>query len=224
MKRITIAIDGPAGAGKSTVAKLLASELHFIYIDSGAMYRALAYTLLDNKVDFSNGSSLFSFISSVDIAWKIVANQQLIFVNGVDVTTRLRTPLVDKYVSSVAELPEVRKYLASKQKDYGCDGGVVMDGRDIGTVIFPNAEIKFFLVASVEERARRRYEENLQKGINCDFALLLEQISRRDQKDISRQLAPLKKAPDAIEINTTNLQISEVVSLMLRHIYKRTEQ
>lgn len=222
-KKISIAIDGPAAAGKSTVAKRLAEALSYVYIDTGAMYRALTYCALQRGVDVHNEKQLMNVLHDTYIELKPSPSGQLVFANGENVTEAIRTNDVTNNVSYVAKHPSVREEMVKRQRELGQHGGVVMDGRDIGTHVLPHAEVKIFLLASVEERAKRRHEENVLRGIPSDFEQLKEEIARRDQIDSERAVAPLKKAEDAIEIDTTSLSIDEVVDRIMCIVQERVE-
>lgn len=210
-KRIQIAIDGPAAAGKSTVAKVIAEKLSYVYIDTGAMYRALTYKALQQQVDPENEDALLQLLQQLEIVLKPGESGQQVFIGENDVTNEIRTNEVTNTVSFVAKHPLVRKEMVKRQQAFAEAGGVVMDGRDIGTHVLPDAEVKIFLKASTEERAKRRYNENISKGIPSDLEKLKEEIALRDQIDSERAAAPLKKAADAIELDTTSLTISDVV-------------
>ncbi|MGL4696289.1 (d)CMP kinase [Enterococcus larvae] len=211
MKKISIAIDGPASSGKSTVAKILAEKLSYIYCDTGAMYRALTYLAITAGVDMEDGSALCRLLSQHSITFKQQSEGQLVFVDKEDVTEAIRQGDVTNTVSVVAAHGEVREKLVELQQQIGKQGGIVMDGRDIGTTVLPDAEVKIFLVASVEERAERRYKENLSKGINTDFETLKKEIERRDRIDSTREVSPLVQAEDAVRIDTTGMTILAVV-------------
>lgn len=221
MKRISIAIDGPAAAGKSTVAKKLAEKLSYLYIDTGAMYRALTYVALQKGIDVHDEQGLLRLLRDTYIELKPSEQGQLVFVNGEDVTTVIRGEEVTNNVSYVAKHPLVREEMVARQQALGANGGVVMDGRDIGTHVLPHAEVKIFLKASVEERARRRHAENMARGFMSDFETLKEEIARRDKIDSERQVAPLTKAEDAIEIDTTSLTIDDVVCEIMKIVNER---
>jgi cytidylate kinase len=220
-KLLSIAIDGPAGAGKSTVAKQVAERLSFIYIDTGAMYRALTYKALSLGADLNDGKALESVLASTDIELVITDEGQAVYLDGKNVSEEIRTSKVTNNVSFVASQQEVRTEMVKRQQLLAESGGVVMDGRDIGTHVLPNAELKIFLVASVEERARRRFEENIAKGFKSDFEQLKYEIALRDKRDSEREAAPLKKAEDAIELDTTSMSIEEVVSSILHYAKER---
>jgi CMP/dCMP kinase len=223
-KSISIAIDGPAGAGKSTVAKQVAERLSYIYIDTGAMYRALTLKALSLGADLNDGATLKNVLDSTDIQLIKTTLGQAVWLDGNDVTNEIRTSDVTNNVSFVARQKEVREEMVRRQKQLGKSGGVVMDGRDIGTHVMPDAEVKIFLIASVEERARRRYEENLQKGFPADLEQLKSEITLRDKRDSEREAAPLKKAEDAIELDTTCMSIEEVVKSILHYAQERAKK
>lgn len=212
MKKINIAIDGPASSGKSTVAKILAKDYGYIYTDTGAMYRSVTYLAIQHHVDFDDEEQLVALIERYPITFKQTETGQLIFVDGQDVTEAIRQPEVTNNVSVVSAHEKVRHELVRQQQKIAENGGVVMDGRDIGTVVLPKAEVKIFLVASVIERAERRFKENQSKGIATDFDTLKKEIEQRDYLDSNREVSPLKQAEDAVRIDTTGLSIEEVVA------------
>ncbi|MGX7395221.1 (d)CMP kinase [Carnobacterium mobile] len=210
-KKIMIAIDGPASAGKSTVAKILAKDLGYVYCDTGAMYRALTYQALQFKIDPTDEQALVSLLKKMELSFEPSEKKQKVFVNHVEVTEAIRQPDVTNLVSVVAAHSEVRKELVKRQKKIADQGKIVMDGRDIGTAVLPHAEVKIFLVASVDERADRRYKENLSNGVNTPLDTLKQEIAERDYKDSHRTVSPLKQAEDAILVDTTGLGIEQVV-------------
>nr|WP_263325889.1 (d)CMP kinase [Neobacillus sp. Marseille-Q6967] len=220
-KKLSIAIDGPAAAGKSTVAKIVAEKLSYIYIDTGAMYRALTYKAITNKLDLEDQDTLLSVLLNTKIELFPSVNGQLVFLDEQDVTQEIRSSEVTNNVSIVAKHQKVREEMVRMQQTFAASGGVVMDGRDIGTHVLPNAEVKVFLLASVEERAVRRHSENLQKGFPSDLNQLREEIARRDKIDSEREYAPLKKANDAVEIDTTSLTIPDVVDKIMDLVLER---
>ncbi|HHW32422.1 MAG TPA: (d)CMP kinase [Clostridiaceae bacterium] len=221
LSTINIAIDGPAGAGKSTVAKAVAKEMGIVYLDTGAMYRAVALKAIQEGIDTLDEEKLSKMVSNIDIKISYSNNEQKIFLDGKDVSEDIRTPQASIGASNVATIPAVRLKMVELQRNFALNNSMVMDGRDIGTYVLPNADYKFFLTASVEERARRRYKEQIDKGIkNVSFQEILEDINYRDKNDSSRKFAPLKKAPDAIEIDTTNMSISDVVNKILSIVRK----
>ncbi|KRM79185.1 cytidylate kinase [Lapidilactobacillus dextrinicus DSM 20335] len=206
-----IAIDGPSSAGKSTVAKKVAQKLGFIYCDTGAMYRAATVLAKENGIDYGDEEQILAKLSQSEISFKPSEKGQLVFLNDEDVTLAIRTPEITNNVSQVSALPKIREELVRQQRKIAGDHDIVMDGRDIGTTVLPNAEVKVFLIASASERARRRYDENIQKGIMTPLAKLQEEIEIRDYKDSHREISPLTKATDASEIDSTNLSIQQVV-------------
>ncbi|AZQ48416.1 (d)CMP kinase [Bacillus sp. GX] len=214
-KQISIAIDGPAAAGKSTVAKVVAKKLSYVYIDTGAMYRTITYAALEQKVDIENEEQLMEVVKNVKIEFQQGENTQLVFLNGQDVSEVIRTPEVTNRVSIVAKHRLVREEMVRRQQELAEKGGVVMDGRDIGTHVLPDAEVKIFMLASVEERAERRHLENMNKGFDSNLEQLKEEIAQRDKLDSEREVSPLKKADDALELDTTSLSIEEVVQKIM---------
>lgn len=206
MKKI-IAVDGPAGAGKSTVSKIAASKLGYTYIDTGAMYRAVGLKVL------RSGKSVEDVTRDIDIKLDEAAR---VFLDGVEVTKDIRTPEVSRAASDVAKFGVVRKKLTELQREMATQGSVIMDGRDIGTQVLPNADLKIFLTATVEERARRRWKELTDKGLTADFAQIVREISLRDKQDSEREIAPLVQAEDAVLLDSTNLTIEQVVAEILR--------
>ena len=215
MKQIQIAIDGPASSGKSTVAKIIAKDFNYTYLDTGAMYRAATYMALRNHLTENDVDEIVTLLETYSISFGRSENgEQLVFVGDVDVTHPIRENEVTNNVSWVAAIPEVREKLVHLQQLIAAQGGIVMDGRDIGTVVLPDAELKIFLVASVEERAERRYKENLEKGIPADLETLKKEIAERDYKDSHREVSPLKPAADSIHFDTTGVGIAEVVKFI----------
>ncbi|MGE6629509.1 (d)CMP kinase [Bacillus sp. NPDC077027] len=214
-KKLSIAIDGPAAAGKSTVAKIVAAKKSYIYIDTGAMYRAITHEALEHGIDLEDERALAALLKSTTIDLVSSKDGQKVHVNQNDVTEEIRTDRISNQVSVVAKHKAVREELVRRQQELGKRGGVVMDGRDIGTHVLPDAEVKIFLLASVEERAKRRFEENKKKGFDANYDQLIEEIARRDKLDSEREVSPLKKAEDALEIDTTSLSIQEVAGKIL---------
>ena len=215
-----IAIDGPAGSGKSTLARLLAEKLCFTYIDTGAMYRAVALKAIKNNIKLTDEKMVSKIADNIKIEFSADDNNQRVYADGDDVTLKIRNEEVGKGASVVSAYSGVRNAMLIKQREMGKSGGVVMEGRDIGTVIFPNANIKFFLAASAEERGRRRHLELEEKGENVERDRIVEDIRKRDNKDASREIAPLRRADDSIVIDTTGISIDEVVENMLQEIDK----
>ena len=219
--KISIAIDGPAAAGKSTVAKIIAEHYSYIYIDTGAMYRALTYKALQENIDLKDEEKVAEVLSTIIIELQPSEDGQIVLVNEDNVTEIIRSNEVTNNVSIVAMHPKVRDEMLKRQRLLAKTGGVVMDGRDIGTHVLPNAELKIFLRATVEERAKRRHEENQKKGYISDFEQLKLEIANRDKLDSEREVAPLRKAEDAIEIDTTALSIYDVVKRIEDYIEER---
>ncbi|MFC3014822.1 (d)CMP kinase [Virgibacillus litoralis] len=220
MEEISIAIDGPAAAGKSTVAKIVAKRLTYVYIDTGAMYRGLTLKALNKQISLEDEQQLAALLADTDIELVQGENGQRVMIDKDDVTRSIRSDEVTNNVSFVAKHPSIRKEMVKRQQILAEKSGVVMDGRDIGTHVLPEAEIKIFLIATVEERAKRRYEENIQKGFPADLEKLKKEIKQRDLIDSKREAAPLTKADDAIEIDTTALTIDEVAELILNEAAK----
>ncbi len=222
-----IAIDGPAGAGKSTVSRQLAQSLGLLYLDTGAMYRAVTWFVLNSQVSVDDEPGVAELLSQCDI--HLVgdghkASACRVWVNGKDVTQRIRSPEVTAQVSAIAAQPSVREALVKQQRRYGKAGGVVMDGRDIGTHVFPNAELKIFLTASVQERARRRQQDLKDQGQTMSLEQIEQAIHERDMKDSTRAIAPLRQAPDAVEINTDALTVKDVTQQIMGLYYERQHQ
>ncbi len=222
MKRIVVAIDGPAGAGKSTIAKLVAEKLGYAYIDTGAMYRSVAWKFLETGKAFDE-AYISELAKTMVIEFKPEANINRVFVDGVEVTGAIRSAEVTANVSRVAAIGDVREAMVEQQRRMGETGGVLMDGRDIGTVVFPNAQLKIFLTASVEERAMRRYKELVAKGEQVDLAQLQNDIASRDKQDSERAISPLRQAEDALLLDTSNMNIQQVTEKILALVEERAK-
>jgi len=218
---MNIAIDGPAGAGKSTVARMVAERLGYLYIDTGAMYRALAWAVDHHHVPVDDEAAVAALLRESTIALRRTEDGQLVLWNDQDITDKIRTPQVSQYASVVASYPQVREQMLQLQRAMAAAGNVVMDGRDIGTHVLPDADVKIFLTATIEERAKRRLAELAQKGISSDLHSLKREIAERDKRDSERKVAPLRRAEDAHLIDTTNLTLSQVVDRVMQ-ICKQT--
>lgn len=219
-KYIRIAIDGPVGAGKSTIARECARRLGYIYIDTGALYRAVGYFALNNGIDTDDEKTLYNGIKdNLSLTVEIINGAQHVFVNGDDCSDKIRTPEMSMTASKVSAYPLVRKYLLELQRGIVKKNNVIMDGRDIGTVILPDAEVKIFLTAKPEERARRRYDELVAKGENVSFGEVLADLQKRDFNDSNRSAAPLKQADDAVLLDTSGFTFEESVEKILNLIH-----
>ena len=226
MEKIIIAIDGFSSCGKSTMAKDLAHELGYIYVDTGAMYRCVALYALQHKLFLKDGEinipELEAAMPNINISFKLnkETGRPDTYLNNENVENKIRTMEVSSHVSSIAAIPFVREALVAQQQKMGKDKGIVMDGRDIGTVVFPNAELKIFVTASPEVRAQRRYDELMEKGMEADYNEILENVMRRDYLDSHRDVSPLRKADDAIELDNSNISIEEQKQWLINQ-YKR---
>ena len=226
MEKIIIAIDGFSSCGKSTMAKDLAHELGYIYVDTGAMYRCVALYALQHKLFLKDGEinspELEAAMPNINISFKLnkETGRPDTYLNNENVENKIRTMEVSSHVSSIAAIPFVREALVAQQQKMGKDKGIVMDGRDIGTVVFPNAELKIFVTASPEVRAQRRYDELMEKGMEADYNEILENVKRRDYIDSHRDVSPLRKADDAIELDNSNISIEEQKQWLIKQ-YKR---
>jgi cytidylate kinase len=217
---LVIAIDGPSGAGKSTVARILAQRLGYIYIDTGAMYRSIGWKTMKERLDPSDENALADLCRRTEVTIKKDNRDPRFFVDGYDVTGEIRTPEMGMMASDVSKSPAVRVRLLILQRELGKNGGVVMDGRDIGTVVFPDADLKFFLEASAEERGKRRYLELKGKGMDVDLERITQEIKDRDHQDSGRSIAPLRQADDALLIDSSLLSIDQVIDRMLSELAK----
>ncbi len=215
--KICVAIDGPAGAGKSTIAKLVAKEFNLMYINTGAMYRAVALKAAENNLNPENVEEICRFIKDMKMKFE---NDDLI-LDGVNVQDKITMPEISSMVSAYASIPEVRKILVTLQRDMSEEYDVIMDGRDIGTVVLKDSPFKFFLTATPEERAERRFKELQNRNIDCNYEKILKDIIERDYKDSHRATDPLKKAEDAVEVDTTGLNIQEVTDFITKNIAEK---
>ncbi len=222
-KGLTIAIDGPSGAGKSTAAKGLARRLGYVYIDTGAMYRAVAFEASVKGGNFEDEEALYRWVSSLRLTFFEKESETHIYCNGDDLTQKIRSPEMSLLASEISKRRGVREALVEMQRQMGKKGGVVLEGRDTGTVVFPDADVKFYLDARPEERARRRYEELLKKGMKVQFDETLEEVIRRDENDMNRALSPLRRAEKAVLIDSTRRSAEEVLGEMVRIVQEETE-
>lgn len=218
-----IAIDGPAGAGKSTISKFVASEMGYLYIDTGAMYRAIGYKALENNINLDESEKIDAMAKESEIELKITDHGQSIYLDGKDVTGKIRTPEVSMAASKVSAIGGVRRTLVELQRKIAGSNNVIMDGRDIGTVVLPDAEIKIFLTASAEDRAMRRYLELKEKGMETSYQAVLEDMQKRDYQDSHRAESPLKAADDATVIDTSGQTLGESVQLIVDFIKSRVQ-
>lgn len=219
-KNIAVAIDGPSAAGKSTIAKLIAKKENFIYIDTGAMYRCVAYYCLNHDIDLDDEKAVENCLKNIDIQ---LTQDNKVFLNNQDVSQEIRTDKVSLGASIVSRYEAIRSFLVNSQRKMAELGNVILDGRDIGTVVLPKADLKIYQVASVETRALRRYKENLERGLEADLEIIKKEIVQRDHQDMNRTISPLKKAEDAVEIDTSDLTLDEVVEVVSKLINKVKE-
>lgn len=216
MKTYIIAIDGPAGAGKSTVCSDVAKELGILHLDTGATYRTLALGLLREGVDVTDENAVTGALNNIEISIDFVDGKQLMYLNGEDVTSLIRTNEISQAASASSVIGSVREKLVQLQRDTAKKLSMIVDGRDVGTCVFPDAQYKFYLTADTRERARRRAKQLLEQGIECDFEELVAEIEERDHRDMNRPISPLRKAEDAILLDCTNMTQPEVVQTLLR--------
>ena len=218
---VAVAIDGPAGAGKSTIARTAAAELGFIYIDTGALYRTIGLSCINKGIDCSDTEKVIPVLSQIKIDLKFIDGEQRMFLDDEDVSGLIRTEEVSLSASKVSAIPEVRAYLLELQRGFAKTNNVIMDGRDIGTVVLPGADVKIFLTASSESRAMRRFLQLKEKGIDGDYDSILQDIIKRDHNDMTRETAPLKAADDAVAIDTTELDLSQSIESVISVIKER---
>lgn len=216
-----IAIDGPAGAGKTTIAKSLADRLNYLYVDTGALYRAVGYYALTRGLDVHDEGAIKGLLVNTSIDLRFVGTEQRVFLNGKDISDKIRTEAVSMAASAVSALPTVRRFLMESQRALASRGDVILNGRDIGTVVCPNADIKIFLTASSEERARRRYEELRLRGVSAKYEDVLEDIKKRDEGDSRRSIAPLVPASDAVIVDTTGNELGRSIDLLTKIVKER---
>ncbi len=214
---IAIAIDGPAGAGKSTIAKLAAKELNFIYVDTGALYRTVGLAAMKNNVEPKTSPEVDELLNKIKVELTFNdKNEQVVLLDGEDVSSQIRTPKASMMASAISAVPAVRAYLLDLQRNIAKTNNVIMDGRDIGTVVLPDAQIKIFLTADPEDRAKRRYNELIEKGMNVKYEDILADVIERDYNDSHREIAPLKPAENSITVNTTGNTLEQSVELLIR--------
>ena len=213
MKKISIAIDGPSAAGKSSIAKIVAKKLGYVYIDTGAMYRFVGYYCLQNNIDLNNETAVSAILKNIKIT---MDSNNRVYLNEHDVSDQIRQDEVSMSASLVSSYQDVREFLVKQQRKMSNVGGVILDGRDIGTVVLPDAKLKIYQNASVETRAKRRFLENKKRGLSADLETIKKDIEQRDYQDMNRKISPLKKADDAIVLDTSNLSIDEVVNEVLK--------
>ena len=218
---INIAIDGPAGAGKSTIAKTVSMELGYIYVDTGALYRTVGLNALRNGVDTKDADGVIATLDGLKVSLRFVNNEQRVFLGEEDVSEAIRQNEVSMAASNVSAIPKVREFLFDLQRDIAKNNNCLMDGRDIGTVVLPDAQIKLFLTASAEARADRRFKELTEKGQTVDYDVILKEIKERDYQDSHREIAPLKQADDAILVDSTEMDLSTTIEYMLGIIKER---
>lgn len=218
---INIAIDGPAGAGKSTIAKTVSKELGYIYVDTGALYRTVGLNALRKGVDTKDAEGVIATLEGLEVSLRFVDNEQRVFLGEEDVSSAIRQNEVSMAASNVSAIPKVREFLFDLQRDIARKNNCLMDGRDIGTVVLPDAQIKLFLTASAEARADRRYKELIEKGQTVDYDVILQEIKDRDYQDSHREIAPLKQADDAVLVDSTEMNLQETINYMLGIIKER---
>ncbi len=211
-----VAIDGPAGAGKSTIARLVAKEKGYVYVDTGAMYRGLAIHFLENGIEAEETGKIVEACKDADVTICYEDGQQQVYLNGKNITAKLREEAVGNMASKSSAIPEVRAKLLELQRELARKENVIMDGRDIGTCVLPDADVKVFLTASVETRAKRRYDELVEKGVPCDLEEIARDIAERDERDSTREIAPLKQAEDAVLVDSSHMTIEEVVAAIVK--------
>ena len=221
---INIAIDGPAGAGKSTIARMLAADLGYLYVDTGALYRAIGVNAMRRGADTKNAEQVAETLPSADVSMRFVDGEQRVFLGEEDVSLAIRTPEASMAASNVSAIPAVRDFLLDLQRSIAAQNNCIMDGRDIGTVILPDAQIKIFLTAAVEVRAKRRYDELLGKGMQAEYADVLAEMIQRDEQDMNRAIAPLKQAEDAVLVDTSELDLEQSIDAIKRIVEEKNHE
>ena len=224
MKYISVAIDGPSGAGKSTVARAAAAKLGYVYVDTGAMYRSIGLAVCRRGITGEDTAGIIATLPEIAIQLTYQDGAQHVLLNGEDVSEAIRTPEISYYASKVSAVPEVRRFLLETQRNMAKNGNILMDGRDIGTVILPDAPVKIFLTASAHSRAERRYKELIEKGQQVTMDGILHDINERDRQDMTRAVAPLNLADDAVLVDTSSLTLEESIAAVLRIIREKTEE
>ncbi len=219
-----VAVDGTAGSGKGTITKIIAERLNLVSIDTGAMYRCVTLECIEKNIKYTEIEKIKEILKEINIELKKEEGKQLVFLNGKDVTGKIRTPEVDSLVARFAAIKEVRDKITPIQRKMGENNNIIMEGRDIGTVVFPNADVKVFLDCSVEERAKRRYNQDLEKGIKTTYEEVLESIKERHKLETEREIAPLVQAPDAVYIDSTNMTIEEETEAVIKVIEQKRAQ
>lgn len=220
---INIAIDGPSGAGKSTLSRKLAEKLNYIYVDTGALYRTIGLYILKNKIDPQDSETVTAALPEISVTLRFINGEQHVYLNGEDVSADIRIHEVSRYASLVSAIPAVRQFLFDTQRKMAAEHDVIMDGRDIGTVVLPQADVKIFLTASAEVRARRRYKELLERGQDVEFEQILEDVNRRDEQDMNRPVAPLKPAEDGVIVDTSDCSFDESLALLYKTVKERLQ-
>lgn len=215
MKKLVIAVDGPAASGKSTTSKLVAKDLGYLYVDTGAMYRAMTLKVLQHEINLEAEERISRLAEKTNIRLEQHDDQLKVFLDSKEVTRAIRSRAVTNAVSAVSAIKKVREVMVREQRRIGVNGGIVLDGRDIGTVVFPNADLKIFMIANVKERASRRQKDLIKEGVDVSLEELVEEINERDRKDSKRNISPLRKADDAIILDTTNLTIAKQVKFIV---------
>ncbi len=221
---IRIALDGPGGAGKSTVAKAVAKELGIVYVDTGALYRTIGYYVRKKDIDPHDRDAVTAILGEINIEVRYEDDKQKVYLNGEDLGDKIRTPEMSMYASAVSAIPSVRAFLLETQKDIARKNSVIMDGRDIGTVILPDAEVKIFMTASAECRAMRRYRELLARGVQASYEAVLSEMNERDHNDATREIAPTAQAEDAVLLDTSELNFDQSVEAVIRIVKEKTQK
>lgn len=219
-----VAIDGPAGSGKGTITKLVGNKLGLVYIDTGAMYRCVTLKALRNKISSTEIEKMEVLVENISIEMKKEGEKQLVFLDGEDVSVEIRSTQVDEHVAKYAALACVRNKMTPLQRKMGEKGNIIMEGRDIGTAVFPNADVKIYLDASIEERAKRRYQQDLEKGMEVTYEEILESMKQRHKLETQREIAPLRQADDAIYLDSTHLSIEQVIEKVIEIINEKREE